>query len=347
MAENQTNASVIDLFCGIGGLTRGLIDSGLRVEAGFDLDHTCKYAFEENNGSKFYGADVSDINGEDLLNNFWGENQKIKILVGCAPCQPFSSHSFKNREVHKSKKWNLLNEFLRIIEESQPDIISMENVPNLRKQEIFIEFERNLKKHYNVSSKVIYCPDYGVPQRRKRLVLLASKLGPIKMIPPTHKKEEYVTVRQAIKKLNNRKDALSRFTNLSEINKKRIKHSKPGGTWKDWPAELLLECHKKSTGSSYQSVYGRMKWDDVSPTITTQFYNYGTGRFGHPEKNRALTIREGAVLQTFPENYKFFSDEEVVGLKTLGRYIGNAVPPKLGEAIGKSIIENIDKYGNG
>lgn len=344
MTENQHPISVVDLFCGVGGLTRGLIDAGLEVKAGYDIDHTCKFAYEENNNTKFFDRNIREVSGNDFSQDYWNDSQ-FKVLVGCAPCQPFSSHSFKNKQVHKSEKWNLLNEFLRIVNETQPDIISMENVPNLRNQEIFIEFVNELSRSYNVSSSVVFCPDYGVPQRRKRLVLLASKLGPIKIINPTHSKDEYVTVRDTIKKTKKRGDPLNRWTKLSDTNRERIKNSIPGGNWTDWPDELILDCHRKSSGSSYKSVYGRMKWDDVSPTITTQFYNYGTGRFGHPKKNRALTIREGALLQTFPIDYKFFEDEEYVGLKTLGRYIGNAVPPKLGEAIGKSIIKNIEDYG--
>ena len=345
MNQSQLKASVIDIFCGVGGLTRGLLDSGLNVVAGYDLDHTCKYGYETNNGSFFHDADVRDIDGAEMASKYWSNEQAYKVLVGCAPCQPFSSFSFKNKEVSKSEKWDLLNEFLRIIDESNPDVVSMENVPNLRHQNIFTEFESRLKEKYNVSSSVVYCPDYGVPQRRKRLVLLASKLGPIKMIKPTHDKQNYVTVEKAIKGIKSKGDPLYRFTKLSEINQERIKHSKQGGSWIDWPENLVLDCHKKSSGNSYKSVYGRMSWNDVSPTITTQFYNYGTGRFGHPKENRALTIREGAVLQTFPVDYKFFREEGSVSLKVLGRYIGNAVPPKLGEAIGHSIRENIDLYG--
>jgi len=135
----------------------------------------------------------------------------------------------------------------------------------------------------------------------------------------------------------NNRDKLHVASSLSKINLERIRYSIPGGTWRDWPEELILNCHKKKTGRSYSSVYGRMQWDDVAPTITTQFIGYGTGRFGHPEQDRALTLREGAMLQTFPVNYSFVPEGEEVILKIIARHIGNAVPPRLGEIIGLSI----------
>ena len=129
---------------------------------------------------------------------------------------------------------------------------------------------------------------------------------------------------------------------LSDVNIQRIQHSVQGGTWRDWPEELMLECHKKASGQTYSSVYGRMKWDDVAPTITTQFTSYGTGRFGHPEQDRALTLREGAMLQTFPQNYSFVPENEPVVLKQIAKHIGNAVPPRLGEIIGLSIKQHCE-----
>jgi DNA (cytosine-5)-methyltransferase 1 len=131
---------------------------------------------------------------------------------------------------------------------------------------------------------------------------------------------------------------------LSEINMKRMRASKPNGTWHDWDEDLKLACHKKDSGDTYKAVYGRMSWDEPSSTITTQFYNYGTGRFGHPEQDRALTIREAAILQTFPTDYKFYQNENAVFIKKLGIHIGNAVPVDLGFVIGKSIQLHIGEY---
>lgn len=349
----KKDISAIDLFCGIGGLTHGLRKAGIKVKAGIDQDKSCEYAYKINNKAKFIGADVRDIHGQDLIEKFWSNGEK-RILVGCAPCQPFSTHSNKVKDEDKEKgnKWNLLNEFKRLIEETSPEVVSMENVPNLANKSIFALFVDFLKKqNYFVSYSNIYCPDYGIPQKRRRLVLLASKLGEISIIKKTHSPDNYRSTLDTIgylpkvsagERINN--DPIHFSTNLSPKNIERIKSSKPNGTWLDWDESLRLACHKKETGKTYKSVYGRMAWDEPSPTITTQFYNYGTGRFGHPEQDRAITIREAALLQTFPKDYVFYKDEEDISITKLGVHIGNAVPVDLGFVIGKSILKHIEKY---
>lgn len=345
--------SGVDLFCGVGGLTHGLIKSGITIRAGIDLDTSCKYAYEVNNNAKFIGANISKVTGQEIK-NYWKEGE-IKILVGCAPCQPFSTHSNKVKDKEQGNKWNLLNEFIRLVVETTPDIISMENVTNLSNKQVFKDFVSHLETlEYQVKYKNVYCPDYGIPQKRRRLVLLASRLGSIDLIPATHKKNNYKTVREAIGHLEaiengerSKKDKLHFTTKLTDINLKRIKASVPNGTWEDWDKNLWLECHKKETGKTYKAVYGRMSWDEPSPTITTQFYNYGTGRFGHPEQDRALTIREASILQSFPAEYKFVEKGKEPLLTRIGTHIGNAVPVDLGFAIGKSIIKHITEQSNG
>jgi DNA (cytosine-5)-methyltransferase 1 len=344
--------SVIDLFCGIGGLSYGLKKSGIEIKAGIDLDSTCEYAYSQNVGADFINADINSISSNFLINKYWNKKDEIKILVGCAPCQPFSSHSNKVKGKESTEKWNLIKGFERLIAEISPEIVSMENVPNLSNQKVFLEFVDFLKNNnYNVFFKNVYCPDYGMPQKRRRLVLLASKLGEIKLIKETHSLESYITTKNVIGDLEpieagkiSPKDPLHQTANLSEINLRRIKASRPNGTWLDWDEELRLECHKRETGNSYKAVYGRMSWDEPAPTITTQFYNYGTGRFGHPEQNRALTIREAALLQTFPMEYKFYKSGEGIFLTKLGTHIGNAVPVDLGLIIGKSIKKHLKKH---
>ncbi len=342
--------SAIDLFCGIGGLSYGLKKAGISVVAGLDLDESCTYAFEENINGKFIKKDIISTKGTDLQRKYWSRGKKYKILVGCAPCQPFSPHSNKDKYRQKNKKWHLLDEFKRIIGETNPDIVTMENVPNLAKRKIFREFVDFLKNHkYSITYSNVYCPDFGIPQKRRRLVLLASKYGEISLITKTHTKETYVTLKQAIGKLPviaagnvHKKDPLHRTAKLSKINLQRIKASSPNGTWLDWGEELRLACHKKEEGKSYKAVYGRMSWSEPSSTITTQFYNYGTGRFGHPTQNRAITIREAAILQTFPKKYRFYKNESDIGLKKFGIQIGNAVPVRLGYIIGKSILQHLE-----
>lgn len=343
-------AEIIDLFCGIGGLTRGLMDSGLNVIAGFDIDPTCQYTYEHNNNVPYHMQNVREIHAADL-NELYTEDT-IRILVGCAPCQPFSQMRFKLGEANEhDEKYNLLLEYGRLIEELHPTIISMENVPQIKKTEIYMQFIQMLQDNgYYFSEKVVYCPDYGIPQSRRRFVLIGSLLGPIELIAPTHHRED-VSVRNFIDHLPHIEaggvdpnDALHRSASLSEINLRRIRASRPGGTWRDWPEELRCPCHRKSSGKTYSSVYGRMSWDRIGPTITTQFYSFGTGRYGHPEQDRALSLREGAMLQTFPQDYDFIDPNREFVFRDIARHIGNAVPVRLGEIIGNTITRHLEEH---
>jgi DNA (cytosine-5)-methyltransferase 1 len=342
----MTKVAAVDLFCGVGGLSHGLIKTGIDVLAGIDVDGSCRFSYEKNNSARFIERDIGEVTGPEIKRFY--PKRSIKVLAGCAPCQPFSTHTQKKIRREKDPKWKMLYSFRRLIKEVKPDIVTMENVVQLSNQVVFEDFIRALERHYYLSWKEVYCPDYGIPQVRKRLVLLASKLGPIELIPPTHLPSKYRTVRDAIGGLDpiedgesNLKDALHRASKLSSRNKKRIQRSTPGGTWHDWDKRLRAPCHRKATGSTYVSVYSRMEWDKPSPTITTQFNGFGTGRFGHPEQDRAISIREGAMLQTFPKYYKLCDPEKEISFKRLGVHIGNAVPVKLGKIIGKSIIKHV------
>lgn len=340
----------VDLFCGIGGLTHGLLQSGMHVSAGIDIDPTCRYAYETNNQVRFVEADISQFPSNDIRNLY--PNEAIKVLVGCAPCQPFSKYTQRYRkEGHVGDKWKLLYAFTDKIRDVEPEIVSMENVPELASEQVFQDFMSSLTEMgYFVWWNIVFCPDYGVPQTRKRLVLLASRLGNISLIDPQYTPDNYLTVRDSIGDLPAIKagesledDPLHCASRLSPINIARIKQSQPGGTWRDWDESLQLNCHKKESGATYPSVYGRMSWNEPAPTITTQFYGYGNGRFGHPEQNRALSIREGAMLQSFPRNYAFVPAGSPISKKTLGIHIGNAVPVNLGRAIGISIHTHVEE----
>lgn len=351
----KKNISAIDLFCGIGGLSYGFQQAGIKVKAGVDFDDSCKYAFETNCHAKFIHEDITKLKSENI-EAFYNEDD-IRVLVGCAPCQPFSTYTL-NGDKQKDQRWQLLYEFARLIKEVQPEIVSMENVPNLlnfKKEPVFENFVNDLKKDgYFVCYKIVYSPDYGIPQKRKRLVLLASKKGEIELIEPTHTADEYITVKNAIGHLEainsgeaSTKDFIHKASKLSDKNLKRIRQSKQGGSWsKDWDESLKLECHKSDKGKSYVSVYGRMKWDEPSPTMTTFCTGIGNGRFGHPEQDRAISLREAAILQSFPNDYKFSSSAKTLKFGQVSRQIGNAVPPKLGEVIAKSIIEHVRGVDN-
>lgn len=340
-------AQVVDLFCGIGGLTRGLLDAGLDVVAGFDNDQTCEYAYHENNQAAFVCQNIRNMTGEEV-NNCYAPNA-TKVLVGCAPCQPFSTMRFKLRTANLTdEKYNLLSEFGRIIRVVQPSVVSMENVPQIQETQIYMDFiDELIDMGYHVSTQVVFCPDYGISQTRRRFVLLASLLGDIELIPPTHNRND-VTLEHVLQDLPEIEaggidpdDPLHRSAHLSDKNLQRIQASLPGGTWRDWPEELRCECHKKDSGQTYSSVYGRLSWNQIGPTITTQFYCYGTGRHGHPEQDRALSLREGAMLQSFPRTYTFIDPNRDFSFKDIARHIGNAVPVRLGEVIGQSIINHL------
>lgn len=349
--NNVPNSSVVDLFCGIGGLTHGFVQEGFKVLAGIDIDKNCQYAYEKNNEATFLARDVEKLPASELKALY--PETGAKILIGCAPCQPFSTYTRKSGS--KNTKWSLLSAFATLIEGVNPDIVSMENVPNLLKfqdGQYFTDFVRRLEeKQYHVTWEVVYCPDYGIPQKRSRLVLLASKRGKISLIPKTHTPAEYVTVKKVIEKLPNIKageicdsDPLHRAAALSEKNLKRIRQSVPGGTWRDWDQELIAQCHKRESGETYDSVYGRMKWDEPAPTMTTQCNGYGNGRFGHPEQDRAISMREAALFQTFPKEYEFLPPETKWEVEKLARFIGNAVPVLLGQVIAKSIKQHLEEF---
>lgn len=332
--------SCVDLFCGAGGLTHGFVLEGLPVVAGIDMDPACRFPYETNNQARFIERDISTVTKEELSSLFGDAD--VKVLAGCAPCQPFSTYSHRY-SLDGNEKWGLLYEFARLAEATNPDIITMENVPTVAKHAVFHDFIDTLKRlNYHVWHGVINSSLYGVPQARRRMVLLASKLGEINFIPPTHDKPR--TVREAIGKLPVLKagesaplDKLHVSSSLTEKNLRRIRVSIPGGTWRDWPKHLVANCHRESSGQTYPSVYGRMEWDKPAPTMTTQCFGFGNGRFGHPEQDRAISLREAAILQSFPHGYAFIPEGSEVPLRVLGRLIGNAVPVDLGRAIACSI----------
>lgn len=335
----------VDLFCGAGGLTHGLVRTGIDVVAGYDIVETCRHAYEHNNNAEFINKSVTELTASELTAHFDGA--EVSLLAGCAPCQPFSSYSRK-RNSQDDERSELLGHFGELVQQVKPDYVTMENVPGMLTKNIFHDFINTLQKNdYHIDYKVVFCPDYGMAQSRKRLVLVASRLAPIKLIEPTHTPETYVTVRDVIASLpplmageQHKDDPLHKASGLSDINHLRIKHSKPGGTWLDWPEHLRAECHRKDSGKTYISVYGRMEWDKVSPTMTTQCTGFGNGRFGHPEQDRGISLREAALLQSFPIDYEFLPQDAKYDLAPLAKMIGNAVPVRLGEIVGMTIFRH-------
>lgn len=341
----------IDFFCGGGGMTRGLLDAGIKVLAGIDSNPNCRDTYEKNNKkSKYLQCDICELTPEKLIKQFPAlkESDNV-ILVGCAPCQPFSilrrEEFDKNGKLVPHKSVNLLVEFGKFIKAIHPAHVLVENVPGLKGKgsSVLGSFKEMLEQEgYLYDEKVIYAKDYGVPQNRRRYVLIASRKFKPEIPSATHGKglTPYVTVRETISKYpaikagqDDQQTSNHRCANLKPILLERL-HYTPhdGGSRTDWPDRLVLNCHKTFKG--HTDVYGRMKWDEPSPTLTVKCFSLSNGRFGHPEQDRAISLREAAALQTFSDDYIFYGS-----VQEIGRQIGNAVPVLLAKILGEYILE--------
>ena len=352
MSKPIVKAQVVDLFCGIGGLSHGLLQEGFKVIAGVDNEVACKFGYEHNNKAKFLHRDIFDLSASEIKQIFGKCKASKRILVGCAPCQSFSR---LNSGKAANNQEEPLDKFGQLILASNPDIAFMENVSDLAKKDKYPVFERfvnALGNKYYIHYEIVDLSKYGVPQSRKRLCLFASKYAKIQLINPTHQ-DVKVTVRDVIGELEpiksgevSKLDSLHRARQLSSTNLERIKSTPHnGGSSKSWDDKLVLNCHKLGSGKTYRhSVYGRMRWDDVAPTMTTQCIGLGNGRFGHPEQDRAISLREAAKFQTFPDDYKFTSPNSPVSVAQIAKFIGNAVPVRFASVVGKSIKNHIEEY---
>lgn len=352
MKLEKTQVIAIDLFCGAGGLTRGLLDAGIDVVAGIDIDQYSARSYELNNirsngsSAKYIQKDVSKVTKKDILQLVGTKEERRKknikfLLAGCAPCQPFSQKNQKRNDKADPRR-TLIVYFANLIDKIKPDFIFMENVARLEASEpdTFAYFLNKLEKNnYLWDKKIVNAATYGVPQNRKRFVLMASLQGNIRIPTGAYdgviKKQK--TVRDAIKNLVAIKAGESHCTIenhkaacLSQKNLERIKFKNRV----DWPIHLWLECHKKGK-KGYEDSYGRMDWDKPSPTLTTKFYSISNGRFGHPEQDRGISLKEGALLQSFPENYIFYGGSQQI----IARQIGNAVPPKMAASFGEYLLK--------
>ena len=336
--------NAVDFFCGGGGMTRGLLNAGIQVLFGLDFNPSCHETYEYNNHIPYLCRDIKDVTIEDLINQFpvLAENDDL-LLVGCAPCQPFSS---QRRSETEHPAVNLLDEFGRIVEGIMPAHILIENVPGIEKKghEVFERFIILLDRlNYQYTYDVINAKNYGVPQNRRRLVLIASRLFRPSIPEATHGNGRlpYVTVYDRIFDFpaveagqENNNVPNHKAAGLSQLNMDRISMTPhDGGGRVDWPPELRLECHTNGH-VGHTDIYGRMLWNAVAPTLTSKCYSLSNGRFGHPEQDRAITLREAAALQTFDNDYIFYGS-----MQEVGRQVGNAVPVLLAENIGRYILK--------
>lgn len=349
--KNKLKLEAIDFFCGAGGVTCGFKQAGIDVLGGIDIDKTCRETYEKNNGAKFLCVDISKLNVKILLKYF---NIKIQqdnlIFVGCSPCQYFSN--IKTDKQKASKGRLLLADFQGFIEYYRPGYVFIENVPGFEKKKgsplgKFKTFL--LKRGYRCDDASLNAKYFGVPQNRRRYILLASRIVDSVSLPQPDKRN-VKTVREDIGDYSifsplkaggtDKTNFIHSAARLSDLNLKRIRQTpKDGGDRRSWKdnQELQLSCYINHQG--HYDVYGRMHWDKPAPAITTRFPSYSNGRYGHPEQDRAISLREGATLQSFPSNYFFYSDSQ----GTIAKMIGNAVPPELARRIGESIISSLDK----
>jgi DNA (cytosine-5)-methyltransferase 1 len=324
--------TAIDLFCGAGGLTLGLKNAGFKVLAGVEISPIAADTYRANHPKiKLYECDIRKLSAKELLSNLKLEPGDLDLLAGCPPCQGFSTQRTRNKVVSIEDSRNeLIFEFLRVIEITLPKTIMLENVPGLAKDWRISNLREKLSAlGYVIDShfaQIKNAADFGVPQRRRRLLIKASRLGVISNPQPSQIKK---TVRAAISQLpapGTSGDLLHDITakRSDKVNKIISLIPKNGGSRSDIPRKYWLDCHKRNE-SSYKDVYGRMSWDDVAPTITGGCHNPSKGRFIHPDQDRAITLREAAVLQTFPETYTFSLTK---GKDAAALMIGNALPPE-------------------
>ena len=346
---NVEDMNAVDFFCGGGGMTKGLLNAGIEVQCGLDFNPACQKTYEHNNGIPYLCRNRTEVTPNELIKAYPVLADKNELLlVGCAPCQPFSN---QRHAAYEHTAVNLLDEFGRFVKAMEPACVLIENVPGIQKRGHAV-FERFLnlldEMHYNVFYGVVNSKDYGVPQKRKRLILIAAKDFVPAEPPQTHGEGllPYVTVRDAINRfppINAGENDNTLFNHcasaLSHLNMERIivtPHD--GGSRLDWPQNLVLDCHNNGY-NGHTDVYGRMRWDEVSPTLTSKCFSLSNGRFGHPEQDRAISLREAAAIQSFDDNYQFFGS-----IQEIGRQIGNAVPVLLAQRIGEYILRQHEHH---
>lgn len=346
---------VIDLFSGCGGSALGFEQAGLSIRIAVDIDKKASETFKINfPACRVFADDISYISGKQLFDAGHFSDGKQVILIACPPCQGFSN-ARRNSERLSDPRNKLIYEFLRIIEEIRPAAFVMENVPGLATgigKTLFLQILRKLHElNYQMIYDVVNAADYGVPQKRKRLILLGTNNPEVRLEFPKKTNSDpeistdlppWKTVSDTIRNLPpikagelHYRDRLHKAANLSETNLKRIKQTPhDGGDRSAWKKNLVLECHKKVKG--HKDVYGRMYWNKPAGTITGGCVMISKGRYGHPEQDRAISLREAARLQSFPDDFQFSGT-----VSQIAEQIGNAVPPLLARKTAEALINSM------
>ncbi len=353
--QKPRTVRVYDFFSGCGGASAGFQAAGMNIAYALDHDANARASFKINfPGAYFEFADIREVSSEGIRERVTAERPNPVLFSGCAPCQPFTKHNTTKPTPTLDDRVSLLANFANLVEKCLPDLLFVENVPGLQKlrakSQTFENFLKRLRKAgYRFDHRPIILAHYGIPQRRCRLILVGSRHGPIFLPEETHgpgrANPSFSTVREWISDLpeiragESHQEVLNhRAANLSPLNLKRIIKTPEGGGNREWPNHLKLKCHKGLSG--YTDVYGRMAWDAPASALTTRCISYSNGRFGHPNQNRAISIREAACLQTFPRNFVFKGN-----MGSMAQQIGNAVPVRLTEILGKHFIAHLNELG--
>lgn len=325
--RSETRYKSIDIFSGVGGLTEGLRQAGFETKLAFEIDETASKAYSMNHkNTVVVTKDIRTVDSKELK-NLLGK-KPIHLLAGCPPCQGFSSVRRLNRKKPVEDARNdLIFEYVRLVKEIMPYTIMLENVPGLALDASFSKATETLKNiGYFIDYKVVNIKEYGVPQNRKRLVMVGSRLAPIKVSGPLSEKVFVKNVIGDLPKPEDSDDELHKIfpSHTPQIAQliKDIPHD--GGSRKDLGPDRQLKCHKKEN-VGFNDIYGRLKWNNFSSTITGGCLSPSKGRFLHPEQDRCISAREAALLQSFPSDYKFPVN---IPRAKIALMIGNALPPK-------------------
>lgn len=347
--------TALEIFAGGGGLAVGLKRAGVQPTVAIEMDPHAASTFRANHPEVALIQDDVRAVSVEQVRQLSGANS-IDILAACPPCQGFSSLTSKYRR--DDARNVLVFEVSRLVRELLPKAVMFENVPGLagRGKPLFDQFVGDLEEAgYEVNWGILEVADYGVPQRRKRLVLLAGLGFRIELPAPTHAAggthglPPWRTVKDAISSMRpaavlapaRMRQSLDRrdwhvIRAISEPNIERLRHSKPGGTWRDLPEHVRPPCHRGGY-KGFMNAYGRLDWNKPSATITSGCTSLSKGRFGHPEELRTISVREAALLQTFPRNYMFDTDS----LDRACEIIGNALPCHFAEAIALQVTRTL------
>ena len=343
----MTKRTAIDLFSGCGGLTVGLKRAGFQVVSAVDIDPLSVKTYTANHPEvRVWQKDIRELEPSELLEEIGLKVGQLDLLAGCPPCQGFSAIRTRNGHLRvKDPRNELLLEFQRFVEALRPRAVMMENVPGLADDERFASFRRKMRQlGYLGHHRILNAAEYGVPQRRRRLIYLAG-LGV--EIPFGRKSRKIKKVKDAIGGLPKAGESGDPVHDMPERRSPKVmalirRIPKDGGSRTDLPEEFQLDCHKRCNG--FKDVYGRMAWNDVAPTITSGCFNPSKGRFLHPEEDRAITMREAALLQGFPRRYKFPTTDNKSAVALM---IGNALPPPFIAAHARSILRVLRDNGGG